>query len=1253
MKRKVLLVLMALLLILLSACGKKEITYESNLLKNADISETNAYGLPEDFRVVNYIYDNNVTESSIDDGALHIVSYGMNDARFVQSVDVHKNTVYRLSALVKCADVLGNGDYGAGLSIADTFIASQQLLGTGDWQELTLYVNSGDQKQLDVEFRLGFFSNEAMGEVWFKDVSFCAVESVPADAVVYDYESIDDASADEQTPADAQKKYPIMVVIALAAFIAVMMSAYYIEPGNGDIESAGSEKTRTALLILALSAFLIRCITAVFVYGYEVDMGCFNGWSQQVLEFKPWGFYSQDYFCDYPPGYITVLWGIAGIARLFNIDMSSWAYTIMLKLPSIFADILAGVVLYKIAVKKMSPKASLWIACLYIFNPVTIINSAAWGQIDGIMALGILLSVYWMIEQKMFKASIAFALTLLIKPQTLMAGPLLLLAFIHYIRKNGGAGWFMLIKSFFSCAAVCALFSLVYMNDQPWYWLIERYLGTVSSYEYAAVNAMNLFGLFGANWVEQDQAFMGLSYRIWGTLFIVISFGYCAFLQLKRRETRSLPLVGALFFTMVFTFGVRMHERYMFPAFVLLLLAFLYYGDRRLLIAFALLSVPHFMNVSIVLINDYLMEAEKLYTFIFSAVQIAGAMYLMLVSYDICALNKETREFERKENASAYTGGEISFESARMSRKDIIIMLFITLAYAVLAFVNLGITHAPQTEFVSTKDGEYVAFDLGETQFIEKFSFYGGIGNGTFAVEGSNDLENWTRLEYLKDDEITEMTVLYETNTMFEWHEFMPVDANYRFMRVVFGSPGISMFEVGFYGVGNTPIEIAAVGTSGADEERGYDPKLICDEQEELPEHRSYLNSMYFDEIYHARTAYEHVYNMQWYETTHPPLGKALMSLCIMLMGMTPFAWRFAGTLAGVLMLPGMYMTGKLLFKKTKLAAFSTLLMALDCMHYTQTRIATIDSFAVLFIIWMFYFMFRYVLLYDFNKMPLKKTFPPLLLSGIMMGLGIASKWIGAYAGAGLAVVFAVETVRRCLAARRSEDELVRKTWFKKLCLTGAFCVLSFIIIPIAIYMLSYVQYFMIEGGKTLADWWDAQVYMFTYHSGLVDDHYFASPWYEWPLIIRPMWFYKGNYGGYIGTINTMGNPAVWWTGFIAVIALLVLKIRREDQSRASMLLLIGLGAQFLPWVIVPRSTFIYHYFASVPFIIFITCHIFAMLYEKYSERKRWVDIGLFSLIGLSALLFAFFFPAISGIDMTEGYAKLTQWLPTWTMWAP
>ncbi len=34
------------------------------------------------------------------------------------------------------------------------------------------------------------------------------------------------------------------------------------------------------------------------------------------------------------------------------------------------------------------------------------------------------------------------------------------------------------------------------------------------------------------------------------------------------------------------------------------------------------------------------------------------------------------------------------------------------------------------------------------------------------------------------------------------------------------------------------------------------------------------MNSSYFDEIYHARTALEHIENVYPYEITHPPLGK-------------------------------------------------------------------------------------------------------------------------------------------------------------------------------------------------------------------------------------------------------------------------------------------------------------------------------------------------------------------------------------------
>lgn len=43
-----------------------------------------------------------------------------------------------------------------------------------------------------------------------------------------------------------------------------------------------------------------------------------------------------------------------------------------------------------------------------------------------------------------------------------------------------------------------------------------------------------------------------------------------------------------------------------------------------------------------------------------------------------------------------------------------------------------------------------------------------------------------------------------------------------------------------------------------------------------MPQAPSYYNGTYFDEIYHARTAYEMREGMSIYEWTHPPLGKYL-----------------------------------------------------------------------------------------------------------------------------------------------------------------------------------------------------------------------------------------------------------------------------------------------------------------------------------------------------------------------------------------
>ncbi len=60
--------------------------------------------------------------------------------------------------------------------------------------------------------------------------------------------------------------------------------------------------------------------------------------------------------------------------------------------------------------------------------------------------------------------------------------------------------------------------------------------------------------------------------------------------------------------------------------------------------------------------------------------------------------------------------------------------------------------------------------------------------------------------------------------------------------------------------------------------ETGKPPENLIDEQDTLEGEPGWFTGTYFDEIYHARTAYEHLHGIAPYETTHPPLGKLIMA---------------------------------------------------------------------------------------------------------------------------------------------------------------------------------------------------------------------------------------------------------------------------------------------------------------------------------------------------------------------------------------
>ena len=75
---------------------------------------------------------------------------------------------------------------------------------------------------------------------------------------------------------------------------------------------------------------------------------------------------------------------------------------------------------------------------------------------------------------------------------------------------------------------------------------------------------------------------------------------------------------------------------------------------------------------------------------------------------------------------------------------------------------------------------------------------------------------------------------------------------------------------------------------------------------------------------------------------------------------------------------------------------------------------------------------------------------------------------------------------------------------------------------------------------------------------------------------------------------------------------------------------LIGLLAQFLPWVLVPRGTYIYHYFASIPFLILgitLMLHWFSLRFPKSGR----IVIAVY--LALTLCSFLLFYPYASGIS--------------------
>jgi dolichyl-phosphate-mannose--protein O-mannosyl transferase len=522
-------------------------------------------------------------------------------------------------------------------------------------------------------------------------------------------------------------------------------------------------------------------------------------------------------------------------------------------------------------------------------------------------------------------------------------------------------------------------------------------------------------------------------------------------------------------------------------------------------------------------------------------------------------------------------------------KRDAVVVLSISLVFLLIASRNLGHTEIPVSGWtISGSDQVYV--DLSSQQNVAEIVFM--VKTGSLNLEVSTgEPSSW---------DIAAQATVEGYN---RWRR-ISVERSTRYLKIDFERS---------HGVANESSQVVKLSVWGESSNPDSYESLI-DEQNMVQYPPTYMSEAVFDEVYYVRASEDYLYGRDPYENTHPPLGKLIIAAGILVLGNNPFGWRILGILFATAKLPVIYLLGKEVSGSWRGGLFSAFLLGFEFMHFTMGRIATIDIFLVSFSLASMLFFYRYMkrVLESGWDTSLRSLFAAVILSA----LGFSTKWTAAF---NLAAQFSILGLIRFGFLRNEGGQKrignINRNVF--LVLAGTASVFVFV------YLLTYLPYMWL--GHSLGDVFQQQWYMLSYHSGLDASHGYSSPWWSWPLLTRPVWLYVSELGvGEVSTIVILGNPAIWWVGLIVMINRI---FRVNGERTPSSVFLISMFAfQWLPYSLISRSLFLYHYFLNVPIMCLA---ISDRLVKIWSVKKRRATVIAYLLIVIVA--FALYYPVISG----------------------
>jgi dolichyl-phosphate-mannose-protein mannosyltransferase len=417
-------------------------------------------------------------------------------------------------------------------------------------------------------------------------------------------------------------------------------------------------------------------------------------------------------------------------------------------------------------------------------------------------------------------------------------------------------------------------------------------------------------------------------------------------------------------------------------------------------------------------------------------------------------------------------------------------------------------------------------------------------------------------------------------------------------------------------------------------------------------------SSLVFDEVHFSRfiSAYS---TGEYYFDIHPPFGKLLIAGFSNLFGVgaidmafqinTPFqgeehlVMRFLPSLSGAI-IPLLVFLILLRLETPLIAAFfGGLLACLDNALLVQTRSIFLDGFLIAFLLGSFlaYLNFRQ-----------DRAWPWLVLCGLLAGAAIGIKWTG---GTALALPLIWEAVD----AWKSRNKAVLWHWLGTSALVTA--------LALVVYFSAFVVHFSFleKSGpgdafhspafqKTLAGnplasdpnisaaglikkIVELNLRMYTANRDLTASHSYASPWFTWPAMVRPIFYWSNG----DERIYLAGNPVIWWGTTLAIGLLLVwFFIQKRSHETTTTVLLSAWAINFLPFIFIGRVMFLYHYLPALMYGLILTVYLVSQ-----TERKvLWLSL----LTGIALVSFLWFAPLSYGLFLDAEGLQARQWFDSW-----